>query len=160
MRPWLRKLVKISLALVATGAFLVLAAIGGFRLLVTQLPSYQDDLQAWVNRELALQLTFARLDLRWGWHGPELTFHDASVAADAQAPPFLTARTASVGSSPWQLVTRLIAKRELGVDRLTFEGTELTLVKTADGAYRLQGAPNAAARTQELRLDVPPDVEV
>ncbi len=160
MPSWLRKVIKIAFALVATGVLLVLAAIGGFRLLVTQLPSYQDDLQAWVNRELALQLTFARLDARWGWHGPELTFHDASVAADARAAPFLTARTASVGSSPWQLLARLVAKRELGVDRLTFEGTELTLVKTVDGAYRLQGAPNAAARSQEFRLDVPPDVEV
>ena len=82
MRPWLRKVIKITLALVATGALLTLAAIGGFRVLVTQLPSYQDDLQAWVNRELGLSLTFARLDVRWGWRGPELTFHDASVATE------------------------------------------------------------------------------
>jgi uncharacterized protein (TIGR02099 family) len=160
MRPWLRKLIKISLALCATGVLLVLAAIGGFRLLLTELPSYQDDLQAWVNRELGLQLTFARLDARWGWRGPELTFHDASVAAEAGIAPFLTARTASVGLSPTQLLARLLTKRELGVDRLTFEGTELTVVKTEDGAYRLQGAPNAAARAQEFRLDVPPEVEV
>ena len=39
MRPWLRKVIKITLALVATGAFLTLAVIGGVRLLVTQLPS-------------------------------------------------------------------------------------------------------------------------
>jgi uncharacterized protein (TIGR02099 family) len=160
MRPWLRKLLKISLALGATGVLLVVAAIGGFRLLLTELPSYQGDLQAWVNRELGFQLTFARLDARWGWRGPELTFHDASVAADAGTAPFLTARIASVGLSPLQLAARLLARRELGVDRLTFEGTELTVVKNDDGAYRLQGAPTAAARAQEFRLDVPPDVEV
>jgi uncharacterized protein (TIGR02099 family) len=159
MRPWLRKLVKITLAFAATGVVLVGAAIVGFRMLVTELPSYQDDLRAWVNRELDLDLTFAAVDARWGWRGPELTFRDASVAAEAGAPPFLTARVASVGLRPSQLLLRLATKRELGVDRLTFEGTELTVVRTADGAYRLQGAPSTAART-ELKLDVPPDVEV
>jgi uncharacterized protein (TIGR02099 family) len=160
MPSWLRKVVKIALGLTATGMLLVLAAIVGFRVLVTQLPSYQDDLQVWVNRELGLQLTFARLDARLSWRGPELTFHDASVAADASAAPFLTARTASVGSSPLQLLARVVTRRELGVDRLVFEGTELTVVRTADGAYRLQGAPNAATRVQDFRLDVPPEVEV
>jgi len=160
MRPWLRKLLKITLALAATGVLLMLVAIGGFRVLVTRLPSYQDDLQAWVNRELGLQLTFARVDARWVWRGPELTFHDASVADEPGTAPFLTARTASVGVSPARLLARLVTRRALGVDRLTFEGTELTLVKTADGAYRLQGASSAAARAQEFRLDVPPDVEV
>jgi uncharacterized protein (TIGR02099 family) len=160
MRPWLRKVINFTLALGASGAFLTLAMIGGFRLLVTQLPSYQDDLQAWVNRELGLSLTFARLDVRMSWRGPELTFHDASVATEDRAVPVLTARAASVGFDLVQVAARLATGRKLGVDRLTFEGTELTVVKTADGAYRLQGAPNAAVRAQELKLDVPPDVEI
>ncbi|HET8699515.1 MAG TPA: YhdP family protein, partial [Gammaproteobacteria bacterium] len=55
---------------------------------------------------------------------------------------------------------RLLTQRELGVDRLTFEGTELTIVQTEDGQLTVQGAPASAARRPDFALDVPPDVEV
>jgi uncharacterized protein (TIGR02099 family) len=159
MRPWARKLVKGTLILVGGSVLVLFAGIVGFRLLVTQLPSYQKDLQAWVNDTLGVRLTFARMDARWGWRGPELTFREASVAAADDATPFLTARSASVSMGPIALLARLVTARELGIDRLTFEGTELTLVKTPDGAFRVQGAPDSAARA-DFGLNVPPDVEV
>jgi uncharacterized protein YhdP len=58
MSVWLRKVIKVALAVVVLGAAVVALAIGGFRLLVTQLPSYQTDLQAWVNDALGVQLSF------------------------------------------------------------------------------------------------------
>jgi uncharacterized protein (TIGR02099 family) len=155
----LRKLGNRTLAIAAIVLILLAVAVGAFRLAVTQLPSYQGELQAWVNEALGVRLTFARLDARWGLRGPELTFREASVAASDDAAPFLTARAASVGLSPLNLVARLVARRDLGVDRLTLEGTELTLVKTTEGAFRLQGAPVGEARLA-LAVDVPPDVEV
>ena len=156
----LRKIAKRLLAAGAILTILVALGIGAFRLLVTQLPGYQNELQAWVNDSLGLTLEFERLDARWGLRGPELTFHEARVATDAQSMPFLTARAANVGLSPLGLIATVIARRELGIDRLTFEGTELTLVQDADGGLRLQGAPASAAVRANLALDVPPEVEV
>src|SRR4051812_1019481 len=158
MRPWIRKSIKAAVALVAIFALLVGAGLVGFRLLVNRLPSYQDDLQAWVNEALGVRLTYAVVDARWGWRGPELTFRDASVAAADDAAPFLTARVASVGVSPIALAARLLTQRELGVDRLTFEGTELTIVQTADGDFTVQGASSSAARRPDFALNVPPEV--
>ncbi|HLF09997.1 MAG TPA: DUF3971 domain-containing protein, partial [Gammaproteobacteria bacterium] len=160
MWPLLRKLVKRTLAVAAVLVIVVALGVGGFRLLVTQLPSYQTELQAWVNDSLGLRLEFDRLDARWGLRGPELTFHEARVAADDRTAPFLTARVASVGLSPLGLLASLVAQRELRIDRLTFVGIELALVQDADGALRLQGAPASAAERANLALDVPPDVEV
>jgi uncharacterized protein (TIGR02099 family) len=160
MRPWLRKLVNSALAIVAVAVLLAFAGTIGFRLLLERLPSYQTDLQAWVSRELGVQLDFAQLDAAWGWRGPELTFRDARVASAVDAEPFLTARRARVGFNPFNVVAGLVARRAPSVDRLTFEGTELTLVKTAEGTFRLQGEPTAAARSQDLRLEVPPDIDV
>ena len=160
MRPWARKLVKIALVVAGSGVLLALAGTFAVRELLAQIPSYRQDLQAWVNRELGLELSFADLDARWGWRGPELTFRDASVAAAAGAQPFIKARTASIGVGPFRLIAVLVAKRDFGIDRLTLEGTELTLVKAADGAYRMQGAPTSGARGDEFRFDVPPDMEV
>jgi uncharacterized protein (TIGR02099 family) len=160
MRPWVRKLVKIVLALAAAGVVVALVGTFALRLLLAQIPSYRQDLQTWVNRELGLTLNFGELDARWGWLGPELTFRDVSVAAAGSAEPFITARAASVGVSPFRLIAVLVAKHNIGIDRLTLQGTELTLVKTGDGAYRMQGAPTTAARTEDFRFDVPPDVDV
>ena len=159
MRPWARKLLKITLVVAGSGVLLALAGTFAVRELLAQIPSYRQDLQAWVNRELGLQLSFSDLDARWGWRGPELTFRDASVAAAPGAEPFIKARTASIGIGPYHLIALLVAKSDIGIDRLTLEGTELTLVKSADGAYRMRGAPASAGRG-EVRFDVPPDIDV
>src|SRR5262245_26575812 len=97
MRRWLRRLVNAVLAVVVGGVLLAFAGTVGFRLLLDRLPSYESDLQAWVSRELGVELDFARLDAGWGWRGPELTFRDARVASSANAEPFLTSRVARVG---------------------------------------------------------------
>src|SRR5690606_21240365 len=46
------------------------------------------------------------------------------------------------------------------IERLTFEGTALAVVRTADGAFQLRGAPDAS--TDDIRFDfaVPPNVDV
>jgi uncharacterized protein (TIGR02099 family) len=160
MRPWLRKLVKGTVVAVGIVALLVGGAIVGFRVLVTRLPSYQDDVRAWVSDQIGMRLNFARLDARWGWRGPELTFREASVAAEDDATPFLKARIASVGVRPMALIARLVTKRELGVDRLTLEGTELTVVQTAEGSFHLQGAQPSGPNRPVFAFDVPPNVEV
>src|SRR5262245_20306493 len=149
MRSWLRMLVNTALVIVAAGVLLAFAGTIGFRLLLERLPSYQTELQAWVSRELGVQLEFAQLDATWGLRGPELTFRDARVASNKDTEPFLTARLARVGFNPFKVAAGLVARRAPTVERLTFEGTELTLVKSAEGTYRLRGAPTPG--TQDLR---------
>jgi len=151
------------IARVTTIAFvgvLVLAAFGagGFAFLVRQLPTYQDEIQAWVTAKLGLTLDYSRLEGGLSWRGPELAFRDVRVRAAGDETPFLTARGASVGFNVLDLGWRLATGREIAVDRLTFDGTEFTLVRDADGAYRLQGAP--AISGQQATVQVPPDIDV
>ena len=154
---WLRKLARITLYTLLSGVLLVVLAIGGFKLLVRQLPDYQDEIQAWVTAELGLELDYTQLDAAWGWRGPELAFRDVRVHAAGDAAPFLTASTASVGFKTIDLLFRLATGRKLGADRLTFDGTELTLVHNEDG-YRLQGAPQTTREQASVRL--PQDIQV
>ncbi len=119
---------------------LVVLASAGSSCSSRRLPDYQDEIQAWVTAELGLELDYTRLDAAWGWRGPELAFRDVRVHAAGDAAPFLTARGASVGFKTVDLLFRLATRRKLGTDRLTFDGTEFTLVRNEDG-YRLQGAP-------------------
>ncbi len=87
----------------------------------------------------------------WAGAGPELAFRDVRVRTVGDATPFLTARGASVGFNTIDLrADRLATRRELGVDRLTFDGTELTLVRTEDGRLPLAGCAGRAAVEQPL----------
>ena len=156
---WLRKIFKLCVVTLIVGVVLAMVAIGGWQLLVRQLPSYEDELQAWVTAELKVDLKYAGYEAAWGWRGPELAFRDVSVRAVGDDPPFLTARGASVGFTTLELLRSLVGRRTPGVDRLTFDGTELTLVRNEEGAYRLQGAP-AGNSSGELRFEVPPDIDV
>jgi uncharacterized protein (TIGR02099 family) len=155
-RNLLRQLTTRLFAVAATVLIVLAIGVGGFRLLVTQLPGYQAELQAWVNEALGLELEFERLDARWGMHGPQLTFHGATVGAGGQRAPFLVARQASVVLSPLALVTR----RELNATRLTFEGTELAVERTEQGLVRLQGTPFGSQSRWYPALELPPEVEV
>ena len=155
-----RKIVRRTLIAKAVVVLLVVLVIGGSQVLLRLLPAHQDEVKAWVASELGLELQFAHLDAGWSWRGPELEFGDASVKALGAAAPFVTARAANVGFNPFRLAFQLLTGREVGVDRLTFEGTDLTLVKTETGGYRLEGAPvNAAGRGQATFPDLP-DIDV
>ncbi|MEO8463840.1 MAG: YhdP family protein [Gammaproteobacteria bacterium] len=154
-----RKIVRRTLIAKATVVALIVLVIGGSQLLLRQLPAHQAQVKAWVANELGLELQFARLDAGWSWRGPELEFWDASVKALGATAPFITARAANVGFNPLRLAYQLLTGREVSVDRLTFEGTDLTLVKSEAG-YRLEGAPvNAAGRDQATLPDLP-DIDV
>jgi uncharacterized protein (TIGR02099 family) len=153
----MRTLVRATAVAVIAAAALVLIAVGGFELLLRRLPSYQDEIQAWVTEELKLTLDYTRLDGAWAWRGPELAFRDVRVRAAGDTTPFLTARSANVGFNVLD-VARLVLGRDLAVDRLTFDGTEFTLVRNEEGDYRLQGAP--AVSGEAATVQVPPDVDV
>lgn len=156
MRDWLRQLLRRLLMVAAVGVIAVALALGAFRLLLTQLPGYQADLQQWVAAELGLSFEFAAVDARWGLRGPELTFHEASVAGSDTEEPFLFAGRAAITVDP----LRFLLDRELTVNTLTFDGTRVTIVHGADGTLRVQGAPVGGPLAAELDVPLPPDVEL
>lgn len=156
MREWLRMLLR-RLLLTAAGCVIVLAlALGAFRLLLTQLPSYQDELKQWVAAELGLSLKFAAVDARLSLRGPELTFHDAGIAASNAEGPFLFATRAAITVDPW----RFLLERELTVSALTLDGTRVTIVRGVDGTFRIQGAPVGGGFQAGLEARIPLEVEV
>src|SRR5690606_874608 len=149
---------RLARALLAAAAVVIIAAgigIGGLRIAMMRLPSYQAQLEQWAAESLGINLGFERLDARLGLHGPELTFHGASVHAPNEDEPFIAARRAAVVLDAWALV----ARRELRAKRLTFDGTDLTLLRRADGSLALERAPQRG-QASDLALLLPPELEV
>src|SRR5690606_13511459 len=151
----IRRLLRALLASAAVVFIATARAIGGLRTAMTRLPSYQAELEQWVAASLGIGLDFARLDARLGLRGPEITFHQASVRAPDEAEPFFAARRAAVVLDAWAL----LAHRELRAKRLTFEGTDFTLLRRENGRLELEGAPRRGAAA-DLALWLPPELEV
>ncbi len=155
-RTWLGELTRRVLAVAAALVIVLALAIGGFRLLIAQLPGYQAQLQAWVTETLGLDVDFARVDVRLGLRGPELTFHDASIGGAGQGDPFLSARQARVRIDARALLT----EHRVRFSQLVFDGTRLVLVRDVDGELSLQGAPLPGRAGGAWDLELPAELEV
>ena len=108
-------------------AILLAVALGVFRLLVAQIPSYQTELRDWVAAELGFAVGFAVLDARLGFRGPELTLRQATIGSGRE---FLEAEQATITLDPFALVF----SRQIDVSRLTLDGVRLTVERDARGA--------------------------
>ena len=129
-----------QLAMLAAVCIILLAiAVGAFRLLLPQLPTYQGQIKSWAQDALGVRVDFSRLDARWGLQGPELTFFDARVGGSPETPT-LAAERASIGISLLGLMTN----RELLVDRVTLLGIDLLLERDPNGQFTLQQQPLVA----------------
>lgn len=143
---------------VAAGLLVIVAAIllGAFRLFAASLPSYKEDLQAWVSKSLELSVQYESIDLRLGFSGPELAFFDAAVSRQGVDQPFVLARRASVVIDPLALVL----DRQLVPVRLVFEGIRITVQRSADGTFSVAGAPQGAADLTLRGMEIPEEVSV
>lgn len=137
MKGLLRKLFK-SLAYVAAALVILLAlAVGLFRLLLPRLPEYQDEIKAWANAAIGMQVQFADMDARWRLSGPELTFRDAELTPYEASSSLVEASEISVGVS----LLRLLRDRVLVVDRIQIRDTKLTVQLSKNDGWLLQGMP-------------------
>ncbi|HMB72360.1 MAG TPA: hypothetical protein VKQ06_02225, partial [Gammaproteobacteria bacterium] len=143
---------------VAAGLIVIVAAIllGAFRLFAASLPSYKEDLQAWVSESLDLSVQYEAIDLRLGFAGPELAFFDAALAREGAEQPFVLARRASVVIDP----VALVIERRLAPVRLVFEGIQITVQRSADGTFSVAGAPQESAQSSLRGLVIPEEVSV
>ena len=152
-----RKLAKHLSIGVALVVIVLAIGVGAFRLVVTQLPGYRGEIQAWAREALGLTMDFSRVDARWALLGPELTFYDASVSIPgAENEPIFSAPEASIGISALALITEF----RLVVNRLTVVSTRLVLERTTDGSFQLQGLPSRQAAATQFEIEDLPPVEI
>lgn len=137
--------------LAGIGAALVIVlalALGALRVLLTHIPDYRDQIQAWVNDTTHLDVRFRELDARWRVFGPEIYITGVEVYAPLGGPLLAEARAASVGFDFW----RALLRAELLPGRLRLIEPEIGLVRTADGRIELEGQAALGPRTYERRF--------
>ncbi len=137
--------------LAGIGAALVIVlalALGALRVLLTHIPDYRDQIQAWVNDTTHLDVRFRELDARWRFFGPEIYITGVEVYAPLGGPLLAEARAASVGFDFW----RALLRAELLPGRLQLIEPEIGLVRTLDGRIELEGQAALGPRSDERRF--------
>jgi uncharacterized protein (TIGR02099 family) len=137
MKKLLQKLIK-YLAYIGAALVIVLAlAVGVFRLMLPRLPEYQEEIKAWASTAIGMQVEFSGMNARWRFSGPELNFFNAELVSPGATESLLSADEVSIGVG----LMRLIADRELVVDRILIRDTDIDLRQDETGTWLLQGLP-------------------
>jgi len=137
MKGLLTRLLRGFAYLSAAIVILLAIAVGIFRLMLPRLPEYQEEIKGWASAALGMQVEFAGMNARWRFTGPELSFFDAVLVHDATGVSVLDADEVSIGVG----LLRLVADRELVVDRVTIRGSTIDLRQDGNGEWILQGIP-------------------
>lgn len=139
------------LAAGALAGLLILAALvlGGLRLLVAELPGNAARVQAWVEQQTQLRIRYRELDARLRWFGPEVVLKDVRVLDGDGSQALFSTREGSVGLDLWNF----FRTGQLVAGRVRFSGSDITIVRLADGRIRLLGQRERPADRPPFDLD-------
>jgi uncharacterized protein (TIGR02099 family) len=127
-----------GLAYFAASAVIVLALLVGLvRLLLPQVPEYQEEVRRLAEQATGFDVDFVRLSASWPLRGPELSLSDVRLLDPATGAELIAANQIAVGLS----VFRLFGEGALVPSRLTIRGTVLDVQRGVNDDWRLQGRP-------------------
>jgi uncharacterized protein YhdP len=140
VRPWR------WLAAALGGSVIALALVMGLlRLVLSRTPEHAGAVAEWIRAETGLRLSFARIDARLRWFGPEIVLHDALVLDRSDGSPLFATREGRIGLD----LLELFRSGRLVAGRVGIVGPEVAVERLADGRFRLVGL-------RERRPDAPP----
>jgi uncharacterized protein (TIGR02099 family) len=134
MKQLLRRLIQAVAYLGAAVVILLAIAVGIFRLMLPRLPEYQEEIKSWASTAIGMNVEFTGMNARWRLSGPELSFYGAGLSDNETGTSVLNAEEVSIGVGLW----RLVADRELVVDRVTIRDTAIDVRQDGDGNWLLQ----------------------
>ncbi len=148
----IKKLTKPFISLF--GGVLVLTGIGLFihKLLIADLPNYQNDMEVWAEQEMGLAVQYSELDAHFGLAGLELVLQDPVISEvlDNQNEIF-SASEVRLGLNLFDF----LIKQELAVNRLTLRGTDLVVERSLDGTVQFPGSADLAANHSFSYWNIP-----
>lgn len=146
----LRWLIYIAAAAVISLALMV----GVLRLLLPQVPEYQEEIRAWASAATGYDIRFGRISASWPLSGPELSFYDVSLRRRGESETLLSARELSAGIS----VLRVLRDGRPSLSHIAVTGTRISIERMPDGEIHVQGRPIEDLLPKPPR-EPPPEIE-
>ena len=135
MKRLIRRILNL-LAYAAAGLVIVLAILVGlFRLFLPRLPEYQEDIKAWANAAIGMQVEFSGMNARWRLSGPELNFYAAELSQPDANDSLIEAAEVTVGVG----LLRLLFDRQLVVDRILVRDSRVIFERSDADGLLVQG---------------------
>jgi uncharacterized protein (TIGR02099 family) len=134
MKDLVQKACKFLAYLGAALIILLAVAVGIFRLMLPRLPEYQEEIKDWATAAIGLTVEFSDMNARWRLSGPEVSFFNAELMQPGNPERILATREVSIGVG----LLRLLADRELVVDRITIRDTTIDLRQNELGEWLVQ----------------------
>jgi uncharacterized protein YhdP len=106
-----------------------------FSMMMTRVPEYRLQMQAWISERAKLDVQFAELSARWYRFGPQLEFTDAVIRTRDGKRILAMAKSGSLGFDLWTAIrtTRLTALQ------FALRGTELNAIRKPNGMFEIVG---------------------
>ena len=125
---------RISLAVTISMATITIVT-GAFTLLMSRVPQYRLEMQAWISDHAKLDVQFAELSARWHHFGPQLEFTDAVIRTKDGKRILAMAKSGSLG---FDLLTAIRTAR-LTALQFALQGTELNAIRKPNGVFEIVG---------------------
>lgn len=135
MRNILGRLLRWFVYLAAAGVMLLALLVGVARLLLPQVPEYQNEIRRWARDATGFDIQFEYISASWPFAGPELKFFDVTISSPDTEQPILDANYLTVGIS----LLRFLIDREIVVDRIAVGGSQVTIQNDPGGTVLVQG---------------------
>src|SRR5262249_29672361 len=87
------------------------------------MPQHRAALEELIRHETGLEVRFAELSLRWGWHGPEALFQGVELGEPGSDAVRLRAPRVSVALDAW----RMVRTGQLEAGRITLLSPDIDL---------------------------------
>jgi len=106
-----------------------------FSMLMTRVPQYRLQMQAWISERAKLDVQFAELSARWYHFGPQLEFTDAVIRSQDGKRILAIAKSGSLGFDLWTA----IRTARLTALQFALRGTELNAIRKPNGVFEIVG---------------------
>jgi uncharacterized protein (TIGR02099 family) len=135
----LPRLIRGLIYTAATAVIVLALLVGLVRLLLPQVPEYQEEVRRVAEQATGFDVDFVRLSASWPLRGPELSLYDVRLLDPQTGAELVAAEQIAVGLS----VFRLFGEGALVPSRLAVSGIKLDIERQANNDWRLQGRPLA-----------------
>ena len=133
----LPRLIRGLIYFAATAVIVLALLVGLVRLLLPQVPEYQEEVRRVAEQATGFDVDFVRLSASWPLRGPELSLYDVRLLDPQTGAELVAAEEIAVGLS----VFRLFGDGALVPSRLAVRGTRLDIERQVNDDWRLQGRP-------------------
>lgn len=138
MKRSIKAFTKVISYVVGVMIILFALVIVALRMIMPELDKHHGDIEAWASQVLDASVTIKQVKVAWFQYQPVITFDDVTAYNKQTQQPILQVHKIRVFFSLFDS----IKQKKVVVSQIMVSGTDVNVVVSSNGEYRLQGLPS------------------